>query len=87
MSPYIQGPLRPTSPPWPPNNQTPKRGARALPAAPYAAPGLAFLYPQQQVLLGLENFEINIPSTTVEQIPSEEEPQILQPLPLSLLLP
>lgn len=63
------------------------KGPRALPVAPYAAPGLAFLDPQQEVLLGLENFGINTPSTTVGQIPSQEEPQILQPLPLSLLLP
>ena len=63
------------------------KGPRALPVAPYAAPGLAFLDPQQEVLLGLENFGNNTPSTTVGQIPSQEEPQILQPLPLCLLLP
>ena len=63
------------------------KGPRALPVAPYAAPGLAFLDPQQEVLLGLDNFEINTPSTTVGRIPSQEEPQILWPLPLCLLLP
>ena len=67
----------------------------ALSVAPYAAPGLAFLNPQQEILLGLENCEINTPSTTVGRVPSQEQPQILQPLsydimrprPLCLLLP
>ena len=59
----------------------------ALPVAPYAAPGLAFLDPQQEVLLQLDNFEINTPSTTVGRFPSQEEPQILRPLPLCPLLP
>ena len=63
------------------------KGPRALPVVPYAAPGLAFLDPQQEVLLGLDNFETNTPSTTVGQIRSQEEPQILWPLPLCLLLP
>ena len=63
------------------------KGPRALPVAPYAAPGLAFLDPQQEVLLGLDNFEINTPSTTVGRIPSQEEPQILWPLSLCLLFP
>ena len=63
------------------------KGPRALPVAPYEAPGLAFLDPQQEVLLGLDNFEINIPSTTVGWIPSQEEPQILWPLSLCLFLP
>ena len=63
------------------------KGPRALPVAPYAAPGLAFLDPQQEVLLGLDNLEINTPSTTVGRIPSQEEPQILWPVPLCLLFP
>ena len=86
MSPYIQGPLLPLLRHNHPVTNLLK-GPRALPVAPYAAPGLAFLDPQQEVLLGLDNFEINTPSTTVGQIPSQEEPQILQPLPLCLLLP
>ena len=63
------------------------KGPRALPVPSYAAPGLAFLDPQQEVLLGLDNFEINTPSTTVARILSQEEPQILRPLPLCPLLP
>ena len=63
------------------------KGPRALPVAPYAAPGLAFLDPQQEVLLGLDNFEINTPSTTVGRISFQEEPLILWPLPLCLFLP
>ena len=63
------------------------KGPRALPVAPYAATGLALLDPQQEVLLGLDNFEINTPSTTVGRISFQEEPLILWPLPLCLLLP
>ena len=86
MSPCIQGPLLPHLRHNHPVTNLLK-GPRALPVAPYAAPGLAFLDPQQEVLLQLDNFEINTPSTTVGRIPSQEEPQILRPLPLCPLLP
>ena len=51
------------------------KGPRALPVAPYAAPGLAFLDPQQEVLLGLDNFEINTPSTTVGRFHLRKNPR------------
>ena len=46
--PHLPGPQLPTSLPWLPNNQPSERG-------------FTFLDPQQAVLLGLDNFEINTP--------------------------